>query len=178
ERLCRAYIRAIAPLVGSWQDFPGADLGTDERTMSWMLDEWEQMHGLRHDPAAISGKALVLGGSEGRPSATGLGVMFSVRETCRVLGMEMKGLRVAVQGFGKVGSWAARLLFEQGAKIVAISDVYGAIFRPHGLNPGEVLDHVKESGKVQGFSGAAAITNEELLELDCDVLIPAAVQSV
>ncbi len=178
ERLCRAYIRAIAPLVGSWQDFPGADLGTDERTMSWMLDEWEQMHGLRHDPAAISGKALVLGGSEGRPSATGLGVMFSVRETCRVLGMEMKGLRVAVQGFGKVGSWAARLLFEQGAKIIAVSDVYGAIFRPEGLNPDEVFDHVRESGKVQGFSGAAAITNEELLELDCDVLIPAAVQSV
>lgn len=178
ERLCRAYIRAIAPLIGSWQDFPGADLGTDERAMSWMLDEWEQMHGLRHDPAAISGKASVLGGSEGRPSATGLGVMFSVRETCRVLGMEMKGLRVAVQGFGKVGYWAAQLLFGQGAKIVAVSDVYGGIFCPGGLDPGAVLKHANQSGRVQGFPGAAAITNAELLGIDCDVLIPAAVQSV
>ncbi|MCL6449625.1 MAG: Glu/Leu/Phe/Val dehydrogenase, partial [Armatimonadetes bacterium] len=127
ERLCRAYIRAVAPLVGSWQDFPGADIGTDARTMSWMLDEWEQMHALTHDPTAISGKALVLGGSRGRPEATGLGVMFSVRETCKVLGKQMEGLRVAIQGFGKVGSWAARLLFDQGAKIVALSDVYGGV---------------------------------------------------
>jgi glutamate dehydrogenase/leucine dehydrogenase len=178
ERLCRAYIRAIAPLVGSWQDFPGADLGTDERIMSWMLDEWEQMHGLRHEPAAVSGKATVLGGSEGRPAATGLGVMFSVRETCRFLGVEMKGMRVAVQGFGKVGFWAARLLFEQGAKIVAVSDVHGGIYSPAGLDPAAVLGYARESGKVQGFPGAAAITNAELLALDCDVLIPAAVQSV
>ncbi|MEW6426054.1 MAG: Glu/Leu/Phe/Val dehydrogenase, partial [Bacillota bacterium] len=178
ERLCRAYIKAIAPLVGSWQDFPGADIGTDARTMSWMLDEWEQMHALTHDPTAISGKALVLGGSRGRPEATGLGVMFAVRETCKVLGRQMQGLRVAIQGFGKVGSWAARLLYDQGVQIVALSDVYGGIANPAGLNPYDVLNYVETSGKVPGYPGADPITNEELLTFDCDLLIPAAVQSV
>ncbi|MEW6276549.1 MAG: Glu/Leu/Phe/Val dehydrogenase [Bacillota bacterium] len=178
ERLCRAYIKAIAPLVGSWQDFPGADIGTDARTMSWMLDEWEQMHALTHDPTAISGKALVLGGSRGRPEATGLGVMFAVRETCKVLGRQMQGLRVAIQGFGKVGSWAARLLYDQGVQIVALSDVYGGIANPAGLNPYDVLSYVETSGKVPGYPGADPITNEELLTFDCDLLIPAAVQSV
>lgn len=178
ERLCRAYIRAIAPLVGSWSDFPGADIGTDARTMSWMLDEWEQMHAMTHDPTAISGKALVLGGSQGRPSATGLGVKLAVRETCKVLGIELKGLRVAVQGFGKVGSWAARLLYDDGARIVAVSDVYGGIANPDGLNPYELLDHVNATGKVLGFPGADTITNEQLLTSECDALIPAAVQSV
>lgn len=178
ERVCRAYIRAISPLVGTWKDFPGADIGTNEQTMSWMLDEWEQMHEMTHDPAAISGKALVLGGSEGRPSATGLGVMFAVRETCKFLGLQMKGLRIAIQGFGKVGSWAARLLYDEGVKIVALSDVCGGILNPEGLNPYEVLRFVEETGSVVGYPNSESITNEELLRLDCDAVIPAAVQSV
>lgn len=178
ERVCRAYIRAISPLVGTWKDFPGADIGTNEQTMSWMLDEWEQMHEMTHDPAAISGKALVLGGSEGRPSATGLGVMFAVRETCKFLGLQMKGLRIAIQGFGKAGSWAARLLYDEGVKIVALSDVCGGILNPEGLNPYEVLGFVEETGSVVGYPNSESITNEELLRLDCDAVIPAAVQSV
>ncbi|NHM28615.1 Glu/Leu/Phe/Val dehydrogenase [Desulfofundulus sp. TPOSR] len=178
ERVCRAYIRAISPLIGTWKDFPGADIGTNEQTMSWMLDEWEQIHEMTHDPAAISGKALVLGGSEGRPSATGLGVMFAVRETCKYLGLQMKGLRVAIQGFGKVGSWAARLLYDEGVIIVALSDVYGGILNPEGLSPYEVLKFVEETGSVVGYPKSESITNEELLCLDCNVVIPAAVQSV
>lgn len=178
EKVCRAYIRAISPLIGSWKDFPGADIGTDEQAMSWMLDEWEQMHEMTHEPTAISGKALVLGGSEGRPSATGLGVMLAVRETCKFLELQVKDLRIAIQGFGKVGSWAARLLYDEGAKIVALSDVYGGIFNPQGLNPYEVLKFVEETGSVVGYPNSESVTNDELLLLDCDVLIPAAVQSV
>jgi len=178
ERVCRGYIRAIAPMIGSWVDFPGADIGTDAQTQSWMLDEWEQMHGLTHDPTAISGKDVVLGGSQGRAQATGLGVMFAVRESCKVLGLEMKNQRVAIQGFGKVGSWAARLIYDQGAKIVAISDVFGGVANPDGINPYELLEYVEKTGKVVGFPKAKDISNDELLAIDCDVLIPAAVQNV
>jgi len=178
QRVCRAYIRAIAPVVGSWIDFPGADVGTNSKTMSWMMDEWEQMHAMTHEPTAISGKEIVIGGSEGRPAATGYGVMLAVRETCKSLGLDIKQQRVAIQGFGKVGSWAARLIFDQGAKIVAISDVFGGVANDNGINPYELLEHVEKTGKVPGFAGAREITNEELLSYDCDVLIPAAIQSV
>lgn len=178
ERVCRGYIRAIAPMIGSWVDFPGADIGTDARTQSWMLDEWEQMHAMQHEPTAISGKDIVIGGSKGRPQATGMGLRYAVREAAKVLGLELSGLKVAVQGFGKVGSWVSRLLYDDGATIVAVSDVYGGIYNPGGFNPYEVLEHVEKNGSVCGFPGAQAISNAELMALDCDVLIPAAVQSV
>lgn len=178
QRLCRAYIRAISPMVGTQVDFPGADVGTDSKTQSWMMDEWEQMHGMTHDPAAISGKEIGIGGSKARASATGYGVMLSVRETCRVKGIDMSEQTVAIQGFGKVGSWAARLLFDQGAKIVAVSDVHGAISNTDGINPHELFDHVEKTGKVPGFTGAASVSNDELLAFNADILIPAALQNV
>ncbi|NLI14445.1 MAG: Glu/Leu/Phe/Val dehydrogenase [Peptococcaceae bacterium] len=178
QRVCRAYIRAIAPMIGSWLDFPGADLGTNSQTQSWMLDEWEQMHAMTHDPTAISGKDMVLGGSQGRAAATGLGVMFAVRETCKALGLQLEGQRIAIQGVGKVGGWASQLLYEKGAKIVAISDVFGGIANPDGINIPELLKYVEKTGKVEGFPGTKAITNEQLLTFNCDVVIPAAVQNV
>ncbi|KJS12894.1 MAG: hypothetical protein VR67_06825 [Peptococcaceae bacterium BRH_c8a] len=178
QRLCRAYIRAIAPVIGSWIDFPGADVGTSSKTMSWMMDEWEQMHAMTHEPTAISGKEIVIGGSEGRPAATGYGVCLTVRETCKALGLDINQQRVAIQGFGKVGSWAARLIFDMGAKIVAVGDVFSGVTNENGINPYELLEHVEKTGKVQGFAGTSPITNEELLTCECDVLIPAATQSV
>lgn len=178
QRLCRAYIRGIAPMIGAQVDFPGADVGTSSKTQSWMMDEWEQMHAMMHDPAAISGKEIGIGGSEARAAATGYGVMLSVRETCKALGLDMTQQTIAIQGFGKVGSWASRLIHDQGAKIVAIGDVYGAIANRDGINPHELFDHVEKTGKIPGFANAEAISNAELLAFDSDFLIPAALQNV
>ncbi len=178
ERVCRAYVRAIAPLMGSGRDFPGADIGTNAETQSWMLDEWEQIHSMNHEPSAVSGKAVVIGGSQGRAAATGLGVSLAVRETCRVTGREIKGLRVAIQGFGKVGLWTARILESYGASIVAVSDVKSGIYRGEGLDITSLEEYAGREQFVAGFPGSAAITNSNLLICDCDVLIPAAVQGV
>jgi len=178
QRLSRAYIRGIAPMVGAQVDFPGADVGTSSKTQSWMMDEWEQMHAMTHDPAAISGKEIGIGGSEARPAATGYGVMLSVRETCKAWGLDMSHQTVAIQGFGKVGSWASRLIYDQGAKIVAVGDVYGAIANPDGINPYELIAHVEKTGKIPVFANAKAISNAELLAFDSDFLIPAALQNV
>jgi glutamate dehydrogenase/leucine dehydrogenase len=178
ERVCRAYVRAISPLMGTGTDFPGADIGTNAYTQSWMLDEWEQLHAMSHEPSAVSGKAVVIGGSRGRAAATGLGVSLAVRETCRVTGRDLKGLRVAVQGFGKVGLWAARILEGYGAVIVAVSDVKSGIFSEKGLNITELYAHVQQQNYVTGFPGAAMMGNRGLLTCECDVLIPAAVQGV
>lgn len=178
ERLCRAYVRAISPLMGSWRDYPGADIGTDVRTMSWMLDEWEQIHGMRHEPAAVSGKAVILGGSQGRAGATGLGVCYALRESCRVLGLGLAGLRVAVQGFGKVGSWAARFINREGAKIVAVSDVYGGVAKEEGVDVDELAGWVNKHGTVRGYPGGEAMARDDILQFPCDALVLAAVQGV
>lgn len=178
ERVCRTYIRSISPMIGTWIDFPGADIGTDSQTQSWMLDEWEQIHGMVHEPASISGKYEELGGSQGRPEATGLGVMFAAREACKTLNFDIKEMTLAIQGFGKVGSWAARLLFDAGARVVALCDVFGGLYNPNGMNPYELMDYVKKTGKMSGFKNGESISKEELLGIDCDILIPAAMQSV
>ncbi|WP_347489977.1 Glu/Leu/Phe/Val dehydrogenase [Desulfoscipio sp. XC116] len=178
ERVCRAYIRAIAPLIGPGVDFPGADIGTGPDTQSWMLDEWEQIHSLRHEPSAISGKSIALGGSQGRSAATGLGVGLAVRETCRHTGRDIKKLSVAIQGYGKVGSWSARTLESFEAKIVAVSDVHGAIYREEGFSAAELDAYIKQNNTLAGIPGSTVINNEELLTCPCDVLVPAAVQGV
>lgn len=178
ERVCRGYIRAIKPMIGSWVDFPGADVGTDSEMMSWMLDEWEQMHGLIHQPTAISGKSIVLGGSQGRPQATGLGVCLAAREACKVKGIELKGARIAVQGYGKVGSWAARLLQQDGAVLVAVSDNVGGIYNPKGIDAFRLHEFVQQAVSVSGYPEAQSLsTPEEALFAECEVFIPAAVQS-
>ncbi len=178
EKVCRAYIRAIAQLVGPWNDFPGADIGTDNVTQSWMLDEWEAMN-LRNEPSGISGKAMPLGGSAGRAEATSRGVMFATKEVAQVLGLELKGLKAVVQGFGKVGWNLAKLYAREGVLVTAVSDVYGGIYDPAGLDVMDVFAHVQKTGKLAGYPKAVKeLTNAEILELECDVLAPCAVQSV
>ncbi|MBP2666994.1 MAG: GdhA, partial [Firmicutes bacterium] len=178
ERLCRAYIRAIAPIVGPWNDFPGADIGTSAVTQSWMLDEWEAIN-LRNEPAGISGKAMPLGGSAGRAEATSLGVLFATREVANVMGLKVKGLKAVIQGFGKVGWNLAKLMERDGIKVIALSDVYGGIYNAEGFDVLDVNAHVQRTGKLAGYSKATKeISNAEILELECDVLVPAAVQSV
>ena len=177
ERMCRAYMRGIAPITGPWNDFPGGDIGTNNQTMSWMLDEWEAMH-LHNEPAAISGKAMVLGGSEGRAEATSRGLLFATREVAKVLGLEIKGLTAVIQGSGKVGGNLAKLYELDGVRVIAISDVNGGIHNPNGLNVLDVESYLERTGSVVGYPKATGITNAELLELECDVLVPAAVQNV
>ncbi|GAB6174833.1 NAD-specific glutamate dehydrogenase [Paradesulfitobacterium aromaticivorans] len=178
ERVCRAYVRAVAPMLGTRTDYPGADVGTDSEMMSWMLDEWEQIHGLNHEPTAISGKTVVLGGSQGRPQATGLGVCLSVREALRLQDRSLEGVKVAVQGYGKVGSWAARLLQDEGAVLVAAGDFYGSIYNPQGIDAYKLDEFVQSTGSVLSYPQTQKLdSSTDVLFVECDVLIPAAIQS-
>lgn len=178
ERVCRAYIRAIAQIVGPWNDFPGADIGTDNQTQSWMLDEWETIN-RRNEPAGISGKAMPLGGSAGRAEATSRGVLFATKEAANVLNLEFKGLKAVVQGFGKVGWNLAKLYQKEGVDVIAVSDVYSGIYNSEGLDVLDVYDYVQRTGKLSGYPKATKeLSNAELLEIECDVLAPCAVQSV
>lgn len=176
ERLVRAFIRNLQPR-GPWVDVPGADIGTGEQVMSWMLDEYEQITGV-HCPAAINDKPRILGGSLGGEEATGRGVYLTILAACQDMGINVKKSTVVVQGFGQVGSALASLLYDEGARIIAVSDVFGGIHSPEGINIRQLADHVKTTGKVIDFPGTASISNEDIFSLDCDILVPAAVQSV
>lgn len=177
ERLCRGYIRAISAITGPWMDFPGADIGTDPRTQSWMLDEWEAMH-QRLEPAAISGKAMPLGGSAGRALATSRGAQYATRAVAASLGKPMSSLRAIVQGFGKVGGNLVSLYEEDQVTVCGVSDVNGGIYNADGLDVKDVFAWFEEKGTLAGYPRAKAVTNAELLVQDCDVLAPCAVQSV
>lgn len=176
ERLCRAYIRHLQP-TGPAYDVPGADIGTSLRTMAWMLDEYEQIHG-GHSPAAINDKPPILGGSLGGEEATGRGVFDVFEVAARELGLEPARSRVAIQGFGQVGSVAAAMFHQAGFRVVAVSDIRGGVHREDGLDLRALDAHKRETGTVEGFPGGEAITNAELLCCDCEVLVPAAVQGV
>ncbi|HHZ03620.1 Glu/Leu/Phe/Val family dehydrogenase [Acetomicrobium hydrogeniformans] len=176
ERLIRGFIRRLVP-KGAMIDVPGADIGTGEEQMAWMLDEYEQITGM-HSPAAINDKPVALGGSKGGYEATGRGVALCTFEACKDLGFEFDKTTVAIQGFGQVGSVTAKMLFEKGFKILCVSDIYGAIYDPKGINITNLLEYVKKTGKVVEFPGAQSIDSRKLFELDVDVLIPAAVQDV
>jgi glutamate dehydrogenase (NAD(P)+) len=177
ERLTRRYTSEIAFVIGPEVDIPAPDVNTDGQTMAWIIDTYSMQKGYSV-PGVVTGKPISLGGSEGRREATGRGVAVVVREAAKDHGLRMKGAAVAVQGFGNVGSAAADILHdEQGAKIVALSDVNGGIYRPEGLNPHAVEAHRNKTGTVVGFPGSRSITNEELLELPVDVLVPAALES-
>ncbi|MEM2560996.1 MAG: Glu/Leu/Phe/Val dehydrogenase [Candidatus Bathyarchaeia archaeon] len=176
ERLTRRYTTMIYPIIGPYSDVPAPDLYTDAQTMAWIMDTYSQIRGYLV-PEVVTGKPVHLGGSEGREEATSRGVMYCVEEACRDLGIRIKGAKVAIQGFGKVGWNAARLLYEEGFKIIAVSDSRGGIYNPEGLNPYEVFEHKKKTGSVVGFKGCKDITNEELLEIECDILIPAAIEN-
>ncbi len=177
ERLTRRYASEIAPIIGPEMDIPAPDVYTDSQTMAWIMDTYSMQKGYSV-PGVVTGKPISLGGSEGRGEATGRGCAYVIREAARDLGVRVKGGTVAVQGFGNAGSVASRLLYdEQGAKIVALSDSKGGIYKADGLNPHAVEEHKTKTGSVVGFPGAKAISNEEVLEAKVDVLVPAALEN-
>lgn len=176
ERLMRGFIRRLLPR-GAWSDVPGADMGTGPQQMAWMLDEFEQISGF-HSPAALNDKPISLGGSRAGYEGTGIGVALCVMEACKEKGLDPEKTTVGIQGFGQVGSVTARVLAEAGYKIVAVGDIEGSIFNPLGLDVARLISHVKETGSVREFPGAEAIGQQAPLELDVDVLIPAAVHDV
>ena len=176
EHLTRRYTAEIILLIGPDLDIPAPDLGTDEQTMAWMMDTYSMTQG-RTVPGVVTGKPLIIGGSAGRREATGRGIVYSLYQAARHLGQELRGRKVVVQGFGNVGSVAARLLWREGAIITAVSDYKGGILNARGLDIGQLEQHVAETGTVAGFPGADAISNADILEQPCDILIPAAVAS-
>jgi glutamate dehydrogenase len=175
ETLVRSFIRKL-PMKGAWVDVPGADIGTSGRTQAWMLDEYEEIMGF-HSPAAINDKPVEVNGTLGSREATGTGAFFVTMEAVKHYNIS-PGARVVVQGFGDVGSTITELLYKQGYKIVAVGDIKGSIYSKDGLNIENLIGHVKETGFVVDFPGTTPITTENLLALDCDILVPAAVQSV
>ncbi|HZY70915.1 MAG TPA: Glu/Leu/Phe/Val dehydrogenase [Thermoplasmata archaeon] len=177
ERLTRRYASEIAPLIGPEVDIPAPDVYTDSQTMAWIMDTYSMQKGFSV-PGVVTGKPISLGGSEGRGEATGRGCVYVIREAAGHAGIHMKGPTVAIQGFGNAGSVAAQLLYhDHGAKIIALSDSKGGITNPNGLNPTEVEAHKKKTGSVIGFPGSKPVSNTEILELPCDVLIPAALEN-
>ncbi len=176
ERLTRAYIDAIAEVIGPEKDIPAPDVNTNAQVMAWMVDEFSRLRGYNAF-GVVTGKPIIIGGSEGRSEATARGVVLTVREAAKKLGMELQGARTVVQGFGNVGSVAARLAAAAGAKVIAVSEVRGGLYNPAGLDIRAVEEFKAHNGTIVGFPGAEPISNEDLLILDCDVLIPAAVEN-
>ena len=175
EALIRGFIRKL-PMKGAWVDVPGADIGTHGRTQAWMLDELEEIQGF-HSPAAINDKPIEANGTELSREATGTGCYFVTREITKKLGLGA-GARVAVQGYGNVGRVATELLAKDGFKLVAVSDIFGGIANPAGIDVEALGRYVDEHKTVKGFPGCTEISTADVLEVDCDILIPAAVQSV
>ena len=176
ERLTRGYTRAIAKFIGPFTDVPAPDVYTDAQTMAWIMDEYSQIVGYNAF-GVVTGKPLQVGGSYGRSEATSRGLMYTVIEAAKHLGLKLKGATVAVQGYGNVGFHAARLLHEIGCKIIAVSDSKGGIYNSEGLDPIKVQEHKIKTGSVIDFPESKLITNEQLLELKCGVLVPAALEN-
>jgi glutamate dehydrogenase (NAD(P)+) len=176
EGLTRRFTTEISIIIGPERDIPAPDVNTNSQTMAWMMDTYS-MHVGYTSPAVVTGKPIPLGGSEGRNEATAQGAVYTLMDAARHLGMDLPHCRVAVQGFGNAGAIAAQLMFAQGSTIIAVSDSTGAIYRPEGFDPNSVLAWKQEHHSVRGFPGTKDITNEELLELDCDILIPAALEN-
>jgi len=173
ERLTRRYATEISLLIGPEKDVPAPDVGTDAQVMAWIMDTIS-MHQGYTVPAIVTGKPLNIGGSEGRSDATARGLVYLLNDASRHIGLNLQNARVAIQGFGKVGASTAQFLSGLGATIVAVSDTGGGLFRQSGLDLAPLLEHKRQTGALAGFAGADAITNAELLELDVDVLVPAA----
>lgn len=175
ESLARGYVRAISQIVGPTKDIPAPDIYTNSQIMAWMLDEYSKIR--EHDsPSFITGKPLVLGGSQGRLKATSLGVAIAIREAADLQGMLLRGARVCIQGFGNVGSHLAEILHEWGAKVVGISDVHGGIYDETELDIPDLLDRRDSFGSVTNLFGKR-ITNDEFLSMPCDILVPAALEN-
>ncbi len=176
QRLTRLLVDELHEFIGPRSDIPAPDMGTNAQTMAWIVDQYAKYYGW--SPAVVTGKPLELGGSRGREAATGRGILYALMNFLADEGEKVEGKRIAVQGFGNVGSWAARLLASHGAKIVAVSDVSGAVRTPDGLDTVRLARHVAETGGVAHFEGGDGFPADELLFEDCDVLIPAAVEGV
>jgi glutamate dehydrogenase (NAD(P)+) len=176
QRMTRVFVDQIHEIIGPHRDIPAPDVNTDARVMAWIMDQYSKYHG--HSPAVVTGKPVELYGSAGREAATGRGLAIVCREALAQKGGAIPGSRFAIQGFGKVGSWVARLLHEAGGRVIAVSDVQGGISSPDGLDVPALVEHHRRARTVTGFAGTDGITNEELLTLECDVLIPAALEDV
>jgi glutamate dehydrogenase len=175
ERLSRGYVRAISQIVGPTKDIPAPDVYTNSQIMAWMMDEYSRLREF-DSPGFITGKPIVLGGSQGRETATARGVTICIDEAVKKKGIELKGARVVIQGFGNAGSYLAKFMHAAGAKVVAVSDVYGAVYDPEGLDIDYLLDRRDSFGTFsQLFKNT--ITNKQLLELECDILVPAAISN-
>jgi len=176
ERLSRTFFRKISPVIGINRDIPAPDVNTNAQIMAWFMDEYSQTHG--YSPAIVTGKPIELGGSLGREAATGRGVSITVSETAMVFDVDLSSSSCVIQGFGNVGTYAAKFLTEMGAKIIGVSDVSGGLFDDSGLDIPALIDYAKENRVIKGFDGGKSISNEELLALECDFLIPAALGGV
>jgi glutamate dehydrogenase (NAD(P)+) len=177
ERMTRRYASEILPLIGPDKDIPAPDVYTDSQTMAWIMDTYSMMVG-HSSLGVVTGKPVALGGSLGRNEATARGCLFVVEEACKVKRMSLRGASVAVMGFGNAGAIAARLFAEKKAKIVAISDSRGGVTNPRGIDPIKALRYKERSGTVVGMPGATRISNDDLLTMKCDILIPAALENV
>ncbi len=177
ERMTRRYTTEISIIIGPHSDIPAPDVNTNPQVMAWIMDTYS-MHGGYSIPAVVTGKPLSIGGSEGRNDATATGVLFVTRRAAARVGLSLKGARVSVQGYGNAGGIAARLFHNEGCKIVAVSDTRGGIYNSAGLDPAAVLRHKQESGSVINFPQADNISVQDVLEVPCDILIPAATEGV
>ncbi|QAS52189.1 Glu/Leu/Phe/Val family dehydrogenase [Halobacillus litoralis] len=177
ETLSRTYIRKITPIIGPQKDIPAPDVNTNPEVMGWMIDEFDQLRGY-NIPGMLTGKPIIIGGSLGRLEATGRGVVFTIREAAKELGMELDKSTVAIQGFGNVGSMTAKFLHELGVKIVAVTDARGGIYREEGIDIPDLLEFVGDKENyASDYPHADAITNEEMFGLPVDILVPAAVEN-
>ena len=175
ERMSRRFFRAIDPIIGVNIDIPAPDVNTNAQVMSWFMDEYSQIHG--YSPAIVTGKPLQLGGSEGREAATGKGTAVITRETAEKWGIDLVNSTIVIQGFGNVGSYAAKFLHEYGCKIIAVSDVSGGLYDRDGLDIPALFDYNYKNRTIDGFGQGNKISNDELLSTECDFLIPAALGS-
>ncbi len=176
QNLTRGFISKIDLIIGPHRDIPAPDVNTDERIMAWMMDEYGKKHG--YNPAIVTGKPLALGGSLGRKEATGRGVVITIREACKAFGINLKGSTCVVQGFGNVGSFAAKFLHELGSKVLGVTDVHGGIFNKNGLDIPKLLEHVAKTGGVANFPGSEPLSNEQIYQTKCDIVVPAALGGV
>jgi len=175
QNLTRRYTTEISDLIGPNKDIPAPDVNTNQQVMAWIMDTYSMHHGYTV-PGVVTGKPIMLGGSEGRNEATGRGTVYAIQDAAPELGMNLHESDVVVQGFGNAGSVAARLLWELGSKVVGVSDSSGGIYNSHGLNIGAVEEYKRRNGSVVGFPESDTLSNLELLELPCDILVPAALE--
>ncbi len=177
QNMTRRYTSEISSFIGPTKDIPAPDVGTDPQTMAWFMDTYSHEQGGFAQPGVVTGKPVEIGGSLGRNHATGLGVIYICERAMEMNQMKMSGSRIVVQGFGNVGSFASKFAFERGARIVAVSDVTGGIFNGDGLNIPDLIEYAKVNKGIKGYPKSEPVTNEQLLEIECDALLPCALEN-